>query len=58
MESLVVMRGLDPRIHLLSKMMDCRVIGERSDAVLRTAMQHEQSARQNQTGASGFGLPL
>jgi hypothetical protein len=31
------MRGLDPRIHLF-RMMDCRVIGERSDAVLRTAM--------------------
>jgi hypothetical protein len=31
------MRGLDPRIHHLEKM-DCRVIGERSDAVLRTAM--------------------
>jgi hypothetical protein len=24
MESLVVMCGLDPRIHLLSKMMDCQ----------------------------------
>jgi hypothetical protein len=32
------MRGLDPRIHLLQKMMDCRGIGERSDAVLQTAM--------------------
>jgi hypothetical protein len=38
MESLVVMRGLDPRTHLLSKMMDCRVVGERSDAILRTTM--------------------
>jgi hypothetical protein len=26
---MIVMRGLDPRIHLLSEMMDCRVIGER-----------------------------
>jgi hypothetical protein len=37
-----VMRGLDPRIHhlrkTLTKMMDCRGVGERSDAVLRTAM--------------------
>jgi hypothetical protein len=24
-ESMIVMRGLDPRIHLLSEMMDCRV---------------------------------
>jgi hypothetical protein len=44
------MRRLDPRIHdahrrrktyrydLLRLIMDCRVIGERSDAVLRTAM--------------------
>jgi hypothetical protein len=31
------MCGLDPRIHLF-KTMDCRVIGERSDAALRTAM--------------------
>jgi hypothetical protein len=28
------MPGLDPGIHLLEKMMDRRVIGERSDAVL------------------------
>ena len=33
-----VMRGLDPRIHHVAKLMDRRVIGERSDAVLRTAM--------------------
>jgi hypothetical protein len=32
------MRGLDPRIHHLRKTMDHRGIGERSDAVLRTAM--------------------
>jgi hypothetical protein len=36
MKSSVVMRGLDPRIHLL-EMMDW-VIGKRSDAVPRTAM--------------------
>jgi len=41
MDSSAVMRGLDPRIHLLQKMMDCRNIGERSDAVLRTAMPGE-----------------
>jgi hypothetical protein len=33
-----VIAGLDPAIHLLAKMMDARLIGERSDAVLRTAM--------------------
>jgi hypothetical protein len=45
------MRGLDPRIHTMARhamdyvrfpplhrLMDGRVIGERSDAVLRTAM--------------------
>jgi hypothetical protein len=32
----IVTRGLDPRVHLLCKM-DCRGIGERSDAVLQTA---------------------
>jgi len=50
MRILGVMRGLDPRIHeavqppkpyrhhVLHFIMDCRVIGERSDAVLRPAM--------------------
>jgi hypothetical protein len=44
-----VMRGLDPRIHdelrqqqhcvfVLQSLMDCRVIGVRKHAVLRTAM--------------------
>jgi hypothetical protein len=35
------MPGLDPGIHFSLRLffeMDCRVIGERSDAVLRTAM--------------------
>jgi hypothetical protein len=41
MATMGVMRGLDPRIHVfLSAQQDAdgRVIGERSDAVLRTAM--------------------
>jgi hypothetical protein len=33
-----VMRGLDARIHNLWKRMEFRVIGEQSDAVLRTTM--------------------
>jgi hypothetical protein len=38
------MSGLDPSIRLLQRKMDCRVIGERSDAVLRTAMPDEIKA--------------
>jgi hypothetical protein len=37
------MRGFDPHIHHLEKM-DCRVIGERSDAVLRTAVSGNDAA--------------
>jgi hypothetical protein len=38
-ESAFVVPGLDPGIHPLQRKMDCRVIGEQSDAVLRTAMR-------------------
>src|SRR5436190_22324429 len=52
-----VMRGLDPRIHEAMQqlrrygylpphfIMDCRVIGERSDAVLRPAMPGNDAER-------------
>jgi hypothetical protein len=47
------MRGLDPRIHLQksSFKLDGRVIGEPSDAVLRTAMpghDAERAERENE----------
>jgi hypothetical protein len=52
------MRGLDPRIHRFAKKPDRRVIGERSDAVLRTAMPGDDiecvatGLPQNEAGAA------
>jgi hypothetical protein len=45
MASFVVVRGLDPRIHLLwERWMAGGAIGERSDAVLRTAIGERSDA--------------
>ena len=56
------MRGLDPRIHEamqrlkpygchpLRFIMDCRVIGERSDAVLRPAMPGKDEREERYAG--------